>query len=303
MHQTGFLNSVIRKISSGFRYVIWEILKHFRLSVTARTRQGLFTVMLSDKVISRALYCSGEFELELFVQTLDILRSRGRIPPRGKGTILDIGANNGVISIGALYQGEMEKAVAIEPDRVNFQLLMQNTALNGLSDRMVCLPYAVSDSKGQLVLELSERNFGDHRIRNIKLNRSDIPERINESKRSVVMVPSDTLTGLMTIVPDEYKETLAVIWIDVQGHEGFVFRGAPDIFRKDIPVVSEICPYGIARSGMTGEEFCEILQGIWRECYVRHNGKFIRIPIQNFREFYDALGEHTGNFTDVILLH
>jgi FkbM family methyltransferase len=303
MHQPRLLNSVIRKISAGFRYAFWEILKHFRSSVTVRTKQGLFTVMLSDKVISRALYGSGEFELELFVQTLGILRSRARIPPFGKGTILDIGANNGVISIGALYRGEMEKAVAIEPDQVNFQLLMQNTALNGLSDRMVCLPYAVSDSKGQLTLELSERNFGDHRIRNTKLNRPDIPERNNESKRSVVMVPSDTLTGLMTNVPDEYKKTLAVIWIDVQGHEGFVFRGAPNFFRQDIPVVSEISPYGIARSGMTGEEFCTILQGIWSECYVRQRGKFIRIPIQNFREFYNALGESTGNFTNVILLH
>ncbi len=57
---------------------------------------------------------------------LRYLRDKNLIPGKGEGVLLDIGANIGIISIGMLTQGEMDRAIAIEPDPFNVELLRRN---------------------------------------------------------------------------------------------------------------------------------------------------------------------------------
>jgi FkbM family methyltransferase len=229
---------------------------------------------------------------------MSFLRRIEKCPPKGQGTVLDIGANNGVISIGMLVADEINRAIAIEPDPRNFSLLQRNIELNHLEEKVVCLNYAVSDTKSELDFELSEDNYGDHRIRRGAPD-SRARELFAESRRRVIEVQADRLDSLIDNLPSLSKEEISVIWIDVQGYEGFVFLGATDVLSQDIPVVAEIWPYGIQRAGMSQETFCEIAGEIWSSYWVMDGEGILEYSVEELDWLFKELG-YDGDFTNVI---
>ena len=283
---------ILKRGYAALKSLCWEINRKFRTSVTISTKQGVFTVLLAaDESIGRSLYCHGHYELDLISNVMAFLRNIHKCPPKGEGTIVDIGANNGVISIGMLHTGEVERAIAIEPEPRNFSLLQRNVNLNGLSDRVICLPYAASHQKGKIQFELSNTNFGDHRVRtNARLVNSVSGERFHESERRVITVESDQLDNLLANATEPFLHSIDIIWIDVQGYEGYAFMGAKNLLSKNIPVVSEIWPYGINRAGMTPEQFYAIASSIWANYWVWRRRKFVRYPINTLNIFFDELG-------------
>ena len=242
--------------------------------------------------IGKCLYCDGEFELDLMSKVLGFLRGIQKCPPKGEGTILDIGANIGVISIGMLYAGEVRHAIAIEPEPRNFSLLQRNSILNGLGDRIICLPYAVSHQKTEIQFELSDSNFGDHRVRSA-LHRADLDsgELYSESGRRVIAVQSNEVDALLGNLPETITKDITLLWVDVQGHEGYVFMGAKKLLSKGIPVVAEIWPYGIRRAGMSQEQFLDIAKSHWTSFWVWRRVKFVRYPIDTLDILFDELGD------------
>lgn len=264
----------------------WTVNKRLRQSVRVATKQGIFTVRLSDGIIGPSLYVHGEYELPLMSEAVKILRSLGKLPPKGGGTIVDVGANNGITAIGLLHMGELARAIAFEPEPDNFCLLQQNVAQNYMEERILCLPYAVSNRQGEAVLELSDSNFGDHRVR-MPPSR---PERYQESRRRTVSVRCDRLDNLLADLPASFTDDIALLWVDVQGHEGYVFTGARELLSRGIPVVSEIWPYGILRAGMSPEEFFRIAEDLWTHYWVLRQERLISRPIETLRSLFDELG-------------
>lgn len=288
----------LKRIYLELRLLFWQIDRRFRKSATVWTKQGGFKVFLAAKEsIGRSLYAEGQYEFEFTSAVVKFLREKQQWPADGGGTIIDIGANIGVISIGMLYTRALSRAIAIEPEPNNFSLLQHNVELNKLKEKVVCLPYAVSDQKGEVQFELSNTNFGDHRVRSTV--QSNGLEKQNESSRRVINVPSNKLDDLLTEVPEEFTKKIAVVWVDVQGYEGHVFKGGRNLFLTDVPLVAEIWPYGIRRAGMTEEQFCDIARGIWKYYWVRRRNKFVRYPIDILNLFFDELG-YEGNHENVI---
>ena len=262
------------------------------------TQQGVFTVFLGpNESLGRSLYCYREHESDLMSKAMALLRSMKLCPPKGEGTVLDVGANNGVTSIGMLRTGELERAIAIEPEPRNFALLQHNVRQNSLNDRVVCLSVAASHQKGEIPFEVSGTNDGDHRVR--MNGNHGAPELFQESGRRVITVPTDNLCNLLLDVPKEFTQNIAVIWIDVQGYEGYVFLGARELLSRGAPVVSEIWPYGIRRSGMSVEQFCDIAASIWSSYWVMRRGRFVRYPTSTLAILFDELG-FEGDFDNVI---
>jgi FkbM family methyltransferase len=232
---------------------------------------------------------------------MEFLRSIQKCPPKGEGTIVDIGANIGIVSIGALHNGELEKAIAIEPDPQNFSLLKRNVNQNGLRHRVICLPYAVSHQKGDILFELSDTNFGDHRVRTLRDLPNSDTELYHESERRAITIQSDKLDSLLSDLPESFTRTIALFWVDVQGYEGYVFMGAGNLLSRGIPVNCEIWPYGIKRAGMSQEQFCGISSSIWSHYCVLRRGRFVRYPINMFDTFFDELGDE-GDYENVIFI-
>lgn len=289
--------NVLKKILIKARGVQWQLHRRLSTFTIVKSQQGTLGIRLSaNDYLGKHLYTRGNYELDIVNDVLSFLRKKGKIPVKGHGCIIDIGANNGVISIGMLYNREFQFAIAIEPEPINFQLLVENIQRNHLSDIMIPLQYAVSDKPGELEFELSDDNSGDNRVR---VNNNNALEKFNESHRKTVKVKADNLENLLMLIPKHIAENVALLWLDVQGYEGYVFAGAKNIFSQGIPVVTELWPYGIYRAGMSKEQFCEIAAELWSSYWIKQGGGFIQYPISNLSSFFDILG-HEGNFENII---
>lgn len=277
---------MLGKLTHETKLLQWRVIRKLRREVTVRTKQGTFIVSCQDNVISKALYCTGEFESDLMVKVIALLQP--------KGTLLEVGANMGITSIGMLHTGLMRKAIAIEPEPYNFSLLQRNVRQNGLEDRIICLPYAVADKDGAIQFELNEHNFGDHRVR---ITTGDGLHQ--ESKRRVIEVEAKPIDDLLRKVPTTFTGDIGLIWVDVQGYEAHVFLSGKDLFSRNIPVVTEIWPYGIRRAGMSPERFRNIVTEIWSSCWIMRNGTFVQYSVAELPTLFDELG-YEGRHTNVI---
>jgi FkbM family methyltransferase len=157
-------------------------------------------------------------------------------------SILDIGANIGHVTIPLLKRGVVSKAYCYEPDPENYKLLQVNLLLNGLTDRVKCQQIALTREDSQFLLELSEDNFGDHRIR-----KSINSGRYREADRSVVSVQGKRLD--VTLPPASLAAGESpLLWLDVQGFESEVLLGGLIfIYEKNPPIALEFWPYGLNR--------------------------------------------------------
>lgn len=241
------------------------------------------------------MYIKGQWQFDLTSKLMPFLRNMQRCPPKGQGTIIDVGANNGVISIGMIYSGELKRAIAIEPEPNNFSLLQNNVKQNGMQKEFICLPFAVSDREGELAFELSNNNLGDHRVKSVVTDRG----KFDESDRRVVTVKSYKLDTILENLSEAILQDIAIIWINVQGHEGYVFKGARKTFLRKTPVVSQIFPYGVLRSGMSVEQFCEIARSIWSNYWVLRDESFVSYSIDNLSNFFSEIG-FEGKWDNVI---
>lgn len=195
-----------------------------------------FLVSSQDQFIGRGTFISGPYDFDKFEKAVSILDSGFR-----KGLLIDVGANIGTICIAAVKRNIFQRAIAIEPEPFNFSLLTCNVQLNGLAQRIVVHNLALGARAGQeLLFELSERNFGDHRI---KL--SDQPGIDNEESRKTIRVKSEPFDNVI----GEVDPSDTLIWMDTQGFEGFVLKGATMALSTQPPLVIEFWPYGLSRSG------------------------------------------------------
>jgi len=204
--------------------------------------------------------------------------------------MLDVGSNIGMITTGLLLANEIQNAIAIEPEAKNFSLLVKNVIQNGLSKRVCCLQVAVGNMAKNLTMEISPSNAGDHRIR--ASSAFHAAERYNESSRETVQVKALPLREILKL-PEICNAGMAkpnLLWIDVQGYEGYVFEGGRDFLSLGIPAISEIWPYGICRSGMSLERFVSIVSSIWSDYWVERREKYSRYPISVFDCYLKELG-------------
>jgi FkbM family methyltransferase len=297
MNIATFLRWIIKLPARVFRRLIWKIYVQHQTIYTFPTRQGIFTVYGKDAGIGYSLFYKREYEGELVAQTFTFLRTQGKIPAMGQGTLVDIGANIGVIGIGAAYMGQVQKIIAFEPDPNNFALLQRNVSQNGLTDCAICLPYAVAEQNGELQFELSRDNFGDHRLHSASGIAQDV-ELFDESHRQIITVQSHPLDEMINGLPTQFTNEIALVWIDVQGYEGYIFRSGQGFLGRGMPVMVEIWPYGVRRAGMSDTQFCEIVNKLWKGYWRLVNGEFKLFTIESFAGFYAGLGR--GQFENVI---
>ncbi len=80
------------------------------------------------------------------------------VPIREGDTVLDIGANQGFFTCYAAHQGA--RVYAFEPNPECYERLVSNLELNGLTNRVVARPWAISDKNGQAELFVSNELGG-----------------------------------------------------------------------------------------------------------------------------------------------
>jgi FkbM family methyltransferase len=172
-------------------------------------REGALLYNVNDVYIGRALDTYGEIsrgEAELFQQIL-----------QPSMTAVEVGANIGVHTIAlARFVGPQGRVVAFEPQRIVFQMLCANIALNALTNVAVHQS-AVGRALGSIVvpgIDYSQPgNFGG-----VSLGSAEQGERVNVVTIDALALPACEL-----------------IKIDVEGMERDVIEGAMSTIQRFRP--------------------------------------------------------------------
>ena len=143
----------------------------------------------------------------------------------------------------------------------------------------------------------SNTNFGQHCVTGEK---EDFDYVFDEGNHSKVSVQSTTLDTILEPHLPEIKRGNSLLWIDVEGHEGFVFKGSNDLLSKNIPCVMELCPYMIRRSGMEIEEYISIIQKYWEQFWIIREFKIVNYPTSVLSNFINEFKEQ-GSYQNIIL--
>jgi FkbM family methyltransferase len=283
------------------RKLRFEISRQFRPAkdITCETKNGLLTFSDDDRSIARRLYARRQWSWNMLQQCKELLIGKGALNHTKNDVLINVGANIGCILIPLMRDGMFRNGIAFEPAPDNSKYLEVNVQQNGLSDFVQTFRMGLSDSQGRAELEISPRNTGDHRVR---VASADLKRkaRFNEQNREVVSVQLARLDDVL----DEHRVDLgerSLIWVDIQGHEGHFFLGARKTLAKGIPVVSELWPYGINRSGMSGAEFCGIVTDMFSTFYLRGRRRWESHPVNQFRDFYDRYDCGTSA-TDIVFI-
>lgn len=254
-----------------------------RREVTVSTANGLLTFDSKDWLVGKYLYVRREHEAREAREAINLLSHEGYLDQPG-ATVLNVGANIGMTSIGLLKAGYFRRAIAFEPSPNSYRLLARNVEQNGLAQEIVHFPFALSSRSETLQLEISEDNSGDNRIR-----LTSEAGFFEEERRHTIGVPAKTLDQMLAEYPDLRDERIDLVWADIQGHEGHFFRGARTLLERGVPVVSEFWPYAIRRSGISESKFQEIVSGAFTHFYLLSEKPPVRRAISEieslFREY------------------
>ena len=217
---------VVSRINSLFKNKIllrgFYDTQNFGYCIRNNSSESL-VLFYGDQAVSRGTFINGEFDLFKLVMALSLL------PSKKPSTLLNIGANIGMICIPAIARGFFENFIAIEPDPENFKLLRVNTVLNDLDSQAVLINSAVGLKKETKTLIRCKTNRGSHKISEPELGYVD---------ESAITVEIDSLQGLTSNLA---TDNLFIV-MDVEGYEGYVLEGAKQILQSNPPIMLEFSP-------------------------------------------------------------
>jgi len=280
----------------SYRAAIWDLVRARRESVTVPTAHGLMTISTRDQFISKTLYIRRQYGQDVIRTAVGLLRRHGKLAGANAACVIDIGANIGTVCIKLLRDGVFERALAFEPDPVNFALLRRNIEQNGLSTAIRAFDVALSSDQGEMALEHSSENYGDHRLRT---GSHPTASRFHEESREITPVRVERLDDILAAERID-PAGVGLLWMDTQGHEIHVLRGSRTLLAAGTSVVTEFWPYGLGRSGISERDFVELVSNGFTHFYdlrdARSAPEDITAVSNLFRRYTEA------KFTDLLLL-
>ncbi len=273
--------------SPTFRREFFKAMKGGGFLATSVSNE-IFVVSTTDKIIGRDVYANGSYDLLKLEGVIKLL-------PDGhsRKTIVDVGANIGVICIPAVKRGIFKYGICIEPDPLNFRLLKGNVILNSLEDVMTLHNVALSSERGIATLELSSDNLGDHRIR----TDNSISGKFNESSRKTLSINTLTLDD----VCGDLRSDDSLIWIDTQGYEGFILKGGKNCLSKKIPIVLEFWPYAMRQAGSYASLKQSLLDAGYSTFFNLETFKKFKLTNESLDDLYNSFTKDRS-FTDILVL-
>ena len=182
-----------------------------------------------DDLIGQRLIATGSFELTQ-IDAVDQLLTDANLligfKPDFRGAFVDVGANIGVYA--TRYASAFTNILAIEPNPAAYHILQANIALSRRSN-VIPLLVGCSDQVGTAQLDVAVKGMlGWSRLAS-SAKKSEV-----DWDAYAIGVRLDTLDNL---IAREVNERVALLKIDVEGHEPQVLRGAAKTLTEHRPVV------------------------------------------------------------------
>lgn len=233
------------------------------VSLVAQTKEGLVTFDARDRGVGWIIAYEGEWEREESERLREIV-TRGDL-------VIDVGANIGWYSLMLSARvGDDGLVVAFEPEPRNYQLLVENIRLNGRGNRVRTFELALMSEDGDVEFELSDENFGDHRVRLRAPDAGSDDQRYSESLRRVTRVKGRKLDAVLESEKLGTR-TIRLMKIDCQGAEPTVVAGAARALQRTAFLAIEYWPYGMRRAGFDPSAFVHTLSRHFDSFAVLHD--------------------------------
>jgi FkbM family methyltransferase len=188
---------------------------------------------------------------------------------------VDVGANIGTTTVGAIRWHGFARAVALEPEPRNVQTLRLNLVANEIESTVTVFQVAVSDRDGEVELALSDRSSGAHTL---------VPLRPDGTSAATLTIPAVSLDSLVRRGVIE-PETVGLVWVDAAGAERLVFAGASALLERGVPIVTAVRPT-LPGWPQTKESLCQLLRGYTGVADLRRDKE---PPVTSLRRLLDSL--------------
>ncbi|MBI5169456.1 MAG: FkbM family methyltransferase [Candidatus Eisenbacteria bacterium] len=178
----------------------------------------------------------------------------------GDGVFLDVGANQGELTLVAAHRAPRGRVYAFEPVPEWFARLEENVALNAFT-HVRAFRLALSDTEGEVEMFASAAGHGD----------ADYNEGLSSLHRSEtrsVSVGSFPTLPLDAFAAREGLDRIDLIKIDVEGAEERVLAGGRETLARLRPVlVLEWKPDALADAGTSGDGLLATLRALGYACF------------------------------------
>lgn len=203
------------------------------VAVIADTQNGLLAVDPRDFGVARALLATGSYDFASVRWLLKLLGADSRM--------VFVGAHVGALLVPLAVQSGSRHVHAFEPSPGNRRLLQMSLALNGLP-HVIVHPMAAGDSVGVVQLTENRTNTGN--------------SRVSETQGGIAV----QMTTLDAALPADWSHT-DLLFIDAEGSEAQVLRGAMRSLAKTRYLYVEYAPEQLLEQGNSATELIELIAG------------------------------------------
>jgi FkbM family methyltransferase len=198
----------VRGLKYRLRRRYWDVLRRCLPAEITERIGGVKLRYRPRSDIGKHIYFLGSFEQAELALIARILGGR----PPGPLTIFDVGANIGVHSITLCSLLAQARVIAFEPAADTRRLLERNIRGNGLADRVIVEPYALSNALGNAeFFEMDDDAFSSLK---------------DTGRKGLLRRSSVQLETLDHYVGSRAIRSLDLVKIDVEGFETEVIEGS-----------------------------------------------------------------------------
>ncbi len=228
-----------------------------------------------DRIIGESMLRTGinfaENQIKAFFELTDKYYGK----KARNGYFFDVGANIGTTSIYVKKELNPKlKIIGIEAGKDNYDLFRMNCIANNVEDIKVC-HVAFADAAGKAFFNENTDNPGGSSV--TKTNNI-----AGKNCETVNMITFDEFCEKETINSGQ----IDYIWIDVEGFEVNVLKGAATVLKNKIPMMQEFNPFVYEEKGLLNE-YLSIIEGTYNY-YLDYSeyikGKELKRPVSEIRE-------------------
>ena len=143
--------------------------------------------------------------------------------------VLDVGANEGVVTTAALLTYPKCRVISFEPVKLTFETLARNTA--PFRERVILHNSALSNQNGVASINITSANGANSLEQHSPFHKHFNPH-IHEVGREEIR-----LVRLDDIAPTFPTKKIDILKIDVEGHELQVLEGGKEFIRSSVDVI------------------------------------------------------------------
>ncbi len=282
------------------RTLLWKMSEFLnRNEYILDTQQGRLAFSSKDESIGKSLFVFREYRLKTVRNAVKMLKLHGYPVGDINGTMVDAGAGIGTVSVTLMRENAFGKSLAFEPDPINYSYLKRNIELNEFENRIFSFQNGLSDINGEMELEQDSARFSEHRFlppSYTKIGMAGGTAIATAQRGNAKVHRLETMLEALNIPQDDIR----LIWLDVQGHEWYTMLGASSLMDRDIPVVMQLWPHGIQRSGTTDEQVLSMLTNHFSHVIDLQDKVLTLHPISKLPALYKGL--HLYHATDILLM-